>query len=88
MFGDRAVRRATLKGNCHELRMHLSKFVCGNIPGFLDTFLSWNLLFCLELSLSPSKARHASVLPCIDDALNQTFDSRQSSGCLFQVNCS
>ena len=28
----------TLKGNCHELRMHLSKFVCGNMPGFLAYF--------------------------------------------------
>ena len=36
---------ATLKGNCHELRMHLSKFVCGNMPGFLATFRSRNLLF-------------------------------------------
>ena len=39
---------ANLKGNCHELRMHLSKFVCGNKPGFLATFRSRNLLFCLE----------------------------------------
>ena len=35
--------------------------------------LEWNLLFCLELSLSSSKARHMrAVLPCIDVALNQT----------------
>ena len=33
------------KGNCHELRMHLSKFVCGNMPGFLATFRSRDLLF-------------------------------------------
>ena len=33
-----------LKGNCHELRMRLSKFVCGNMPGFLATFCSQNLL--------------------------------------------
>ena len=38
-----------LKGNCHELRMHLSKFVCDNMPGFLATFRSRNLLFCLDL---------------------------------------
>ena len=63
-----------LKGNCHELRMHLSKFVCGNMPGFLSTFHSWNVLFCLELSLSPPKARHMQAVfpPCIDAALNQT----------------
>ena len=30
-----------------SLRMHLSKFVCGNMPGFLATFRSRNLLFCL-----------------------------------------
>ena len=36
-----------LKGNCHELRMHLSEVVCGNMPGFLATFRSRNLLFCL-----------------------------------------
>ena len=47
-----------LKGNCHELRMFLSKFVCGNMPGFLATFRSQNLLFCLELSISPPKACH------------------------------
>ena len=34
-----------LKGNCHELRMDLSKFVCGNMAGFLATFRSRNLLF-------------------------------------------
>ena len=34
----------SLKGNCHELRMRLSKFACGNIPGFLATFRSQNLL--------------------------------------------
>ena len=34
-----------LKGNCHKLRMHLSKVVCGNMPGFLATFRSRNLLF-------------------------------------------
>ena len=62
-----------LKGNCHELRMHLSKVVCGNMPGFMATFRSRNLLFCLELSLSPPKIRHMrAVLPCIDAALNQT----------------
>ena len=62
-----------LKGNCHELLMHLSEFVCGNMPGFLASFRSRNLLFCLELSLSPPKARHTrAVLPCIDAALNQT----------------
>ena len=61
-----------LKGNCRELRMHSSKFVCGNKPGFLVTFRSRNLLFCLELSLSPPKVRHMrAVLPCIDAALNQ-----------------
>ena len=53
-----------LKGNCHELRMHLSKFVCGNMPGFLPTFRSRNLLYCLELSLSLPKARYMrAVLP-------------------------
>ena len=62
-----------LKGNCHQLRILLSKFVCGNMPRFLAAFRSRNLLFCLELSLSPPKARHMrAVLPCIDVALNQT----------------
>ena len=62
-----------LKGKCHELHMRLSKFVCVNMPGFLATFRSRNLLFCLELSLSPPKTRHMrAVLPCIDAALNQT----------------
>ena len=40
-----------LKRNCHELCMHESKFVCGYMPGFLATFRSQNLLFCLEWSL-------------------------------------
>ena len=31
-------------GNCDELRMRLSKFVCVNMPGFLATFRSQNLL--------------------------------------------
>ena len=67
------IHKDDLDGNCHELRMHLSKFVCGNMPGFLATFRSRNLLFCLELSLSPPKARYMrAVLPCIDAALNQT----------------
>ena len=49
--------------------MHLSKFVCGDMPGFLATFRSQNMLFCLELSLSPPKACHMqTVLPCIDAA--------------------
>ena len=53
--------------------MHLSKVVCGNMPGFLATFRSRNLLFCLELSLSQPKTRHMrAVLPSIDAALNQT----------------
>ena len=66
--------KPALKGNCHELRMHLSKFVCGNMPGFQATFRSRNLLFCLQLSLSPPKARYMrAVLPCIDAALNQTW---------------
>ena len=82
--------KRALKGNCHELRMHLSKFVCGNILGLLATFRPWNLLFCLELSLSPLKARHMrAVLPCIDAAESNTVESNlKSSGCLFQVNCS
>ena len=45
--------------NCHELPMHLSKFVWGiNMPGFLATFRSRNLLFCVELSLSRDFALH------------------------------
>ena len=78
-----------LKGNCDELHMHLSKFVCVNMPGFLATFRSQNLLFCMEsalLSLSLPKARHMrAFLPCIDPGLNQNL---KSSGCHFQVNCS
>ena len=62
-----------LKGNCHELRTHLNKVVCGNMPDFLATFRSRNLLFCLELSLSPPKACHMrALLPCIDAALKET----------------
>ena len=62
-----------LKENCHELRMHLSKFVCDNMLGFLATFRSRNL-FCLELSLSLPKSRHMrAVLPYIDAAVNQTL---------------
>ena len=41
-----------LKGNRHELRMHFSKVVCGNMPGFLATFRSRNLLFCLYIVIS------------------------------------
>ena len=37
--------------------MHLSKVVCGNMPGFLATFRSLNM---------------REVLPSIDAALNQT----------------
>ena len=75
-----------LKGNCLELRMHLSKFVCGNMPGFLATFRSRNLLFCLELSRLPPKTRHMrAVLPCIDAALNQTW---KVQAVFFKLNCS
>ena len=67
------MRSICLKGNYHELRMHLSKFVCGIIPGFLATSCSRNLEFCLDLSLLPPKARHMrAVLACIDAALYQT----------------
>ena len=72
--------------NCHELRMHLSKFVCGDMPGLLATFRSRNLLFCLELSLSPPKARHIrAILPCIDAALNHTWKVQAP---FFKLNCS
>ena len=55
-----------LKGNCHELRMYLGKFVCDNMPDFLATFRSRNLLFCLELSLLLQKAHHIrAVLPSL-----------------------
>ena len=61
-----------LKGNCHELRMHLSEFICGNMPGFLGTFRSQDLILFV-LSLSPPKASHMrAVLLSIDAALNQT----------------
>ena len=71
-----------LNGNCHELRMHLSKFVCGNFIGFLATFHSQNLLFCLELSLSPPKVRHMRVvLPYIDAALNKQRLASQHEQC-------
>ena len=66
-------RERGFKGNCHELHKHFSKFVSGNMPGFLATFHSRNLLFCLELSLSPPKACYMhTVLPYIDATLNQT----------------
>ena len=66
--------------------MHLNKFVCGNMPGHLATFHSRNLLFCLELSLTPPKARHMrAVLPCIDAALNQTW---KVQAVFFKLNCS
>ena len=71
MFVALFVHHYKLDGNCHGLRMHLSKFVCGNMPGLLVTFRSRNLLFCLEFSFSPPKARHMrAVFPCIDAALN------------------
>ena len=73
---------STLKGNCHELRMHLRRFVCDNMPGFLATFRSRNLLFCLELSLSPSYTGGFSLHRCRRES------NLKSSGCLFQVNCS
>ena len=38
--------------------MYLGKFVCDNMPDFLATFRSRNLLFCLELSLLLQKAHH------------------------------
>ena len=67
-----------------SLRMHLSKFVCGNMPGFLATFRSRNLLFCL----SPPKARHMrAVLPCIDAALNQTLKVQAVFSKLTAVFC-
>ena len=75
-----------LKGNCHELHMHLSKVVCGNMPGFLPTFRSQNRLFCLYWSLSPAKTCHKrAVLPCIDAALNQTWNVQ---AVFFKLNCS
>ena len=43
---------SSLKGKCHELRMRLSKFVCVNMPGFLATFRSQNLLFESNLKSS------------------------------------
>ena len=64
--------------------MHLSKFVCGNMAGFLATFHSQNLLFCLALSLNfadkgPSYAGGLALHRC-------RFESNlKSSGCLFQV---
>ena len=43
------------------------------MPGFLGTFRSRNLLFCVELYLSPAKGpSFAGDLLCIDAALNQT----------------
>ena len=75
-----------VKGNCHELRMHLSKFICGNMAGFLSTFRSRNLLCCLELFLSPPKARHmwrfclASMQPWIK--------LEKFSFVFFKLNCS
>ena len=50
------------KGNCHKLRMHLSKIVCDNMPGFLATFRSRNLLFWLQWSLSLPMTRHMSAV--------------------------
>ena len=58
-----------LKGNCHELRMHLSKVVCGNMPGFLATFRSRNLSVVISFA---AKDPSYAGLPCIDAALNQT----------------
>ena len=56
------------------------------MPGFLATYRSRNLLFCLELSLSPLKTRHMrAVSPCIDAALNQTW---KVQAVFFKLNCS
>ena len=88
-FGEYRLHRKNyiiIKGNCHEMRMHLSKFVCGNMPGFLVTFRSRNLLFCLEWSLSPPKARHMRVVFALHRCHLES--NLKSSGCLFQVNCS
>ena len=65
---DSSASGASVKRRGCFLRLHmhlnLSKFVCGNMPGFLATFRPRNLLFCLELSLSPPKACHMrAVLP-------------------------
>ena len=48
-----------LKGNCHELRMHLSKFVCANMPGFLVTFRSRNLLLSGVISFAAKGPSYA-----------------------------
>ena len=79
---------ATLKGNCHELRMHLSKFVCDNMPGFLAAFRSRRLLFCLELSLSLPKPRHMAMAGGFALHRCRRESNLKSSDCLFQVNCS
>ena len=73
---------STLKGNRHELRMHLRRVVCDNMPGFLATFRLRNLLFCLELSLSPSYAGGFALHRCRRES------NLKSSGSLFQINFS
>ena len=75
-----------LKANCHELCMHLSKFVCGNMPGFLATFCSRNVLFCLELSLSPPNLRPVTCAGGFALHRCRLESNLKSSGCLFQVN--
>ena len=73
-----------LKGNCHELRMHLNKVVCGNMPGFLATFRLRNLLFLSGVIFFAAKdpsyaggfALHRS---------GRLESNLKSSGCLFQV---
>ena len=81
--GTRVSRQTTnhfLKGNCHELRMHLSKFVCGNMPGFLTTESTcsfvWSYLFRRQ---RPSYEGGFALHRC------RLESNLKSSGCLFQV---
>ena len=71
-----------LKGNYHELRMHLSEVVSGNMPGFMATFRSRNLLFCQVISFAAKDPSYASGFALHRCRLESNL---KSSGCLFQV---
>ena len=63
-----------LKRNCHELLVHISKFVCGYMPGFLAMipFTESSLLSGVISFAAKDPLCMRAVLPCIDAALNLT----------------
>ena len=73
------VRLRTLKGKLSWAAHDLSKFVCGNMPGFLATFRSLLSGVISFATKGPSYAGDFALHRC------RLESNLKSSGCLFQV---